>query len=164
MEVKNLFEPAVKQEIEDRINKLTLQSQPKWGKMNVAQMLAHLQEPMAIALDGKTVKANWLMKMIFPLFKSKLWDDQPYKQNLPTSPSFITYGSEKDFENEKQGLLNMVNRFTETNIISSAGIRFLGNSPKKTGAKLPGNISIITCSSLVYSVSLIFIGKQLRLY
>ena len=118
MEVKNLFEPAVKQEIEDRINKLTLQSQPKWGKMNVAQMLAHLQEPMAIALDGKTVKANWLMKMIFPLFKSKLWDDQPYKQNLPTSPSFITYGSEKDFENEKQGLLNMVNRFTETNIIS----------------------------------------------
>ena len=118
MEVKNLFEPAVKQEIEDRINRLTSQSLPKWGKMNVAQMLAHLQEPMAIALDGKTVKANWLMKMIFPLFKSKLWDDQPYKQNLPTSPSFITYGSEKDFENEKQGLLNMVNRFTETNIIS----------------------------------------------
>jgi hypothetical protein len=54
----------------------------------------------------------------FPLFKSKLWDDQPYKQNLPTSPSFITYGSEKDFEKEKQGLLIMVNRFTEANILS----------------------------------------------
>ena len=118
MEVKNLFEPAVKQEIEDRINKLTSQSLPKWGKMNVAQMLAHLQEPMAIALDGKSVKVNWLMKMIFPLFKSKLWDDKPYKQNLPTSPSFITYGSEKDFEKEKHGLLNMVNRFTEANILS----------------------------------------------
>jgi hypothetical protein len=115
---KNLFEPAVKQEIEARINKLTSQSLPKWGKMNVAQMLAHLQEPMAIALDGKSVKVNWLMKMIFPLFKSKLWDDQPYKQNLPTSPSFITYGSEKDFEKEKQGLLIMVSRFTEANILS----------------------------------------------
>ena len=118
MEVKNLFEPAVKQEIEDRINRLTSQSLPKWGKMNVAQMLAHLQEPMAIALDGKSVKVNWLMKMIFPLFKSKLWDDKPYKLNLPTSPSFITYGSEKDFEKEKHGLLNMVNRFTEANILS----------------------------------------------
>ena len=118
MEVKNLFEPAVKQEIEDRINRLTSQSLPKWGKMNVAQMLAHLQEPMAIALDGKSVKVNWLMKMIFPLFKSKLWDDKPYKQNLPTSPSFITYGSEKDFEKEKHWLLNMVNRFTEANILS----------------------------------------------
>ena len=118
MEVKNLFEPAVKQEIEDRINRLTSQSLPKWGKMNVAQMLAHLQEPMAIALDGKSVKVNCLMKMIFPLFKSKLWDDKPYKQNLPTSPSFITYGSEKDFEKEKHGLLNMVNRFTEANILS----------------------------------------------
>jgi hypothetical protein len=115
---KNLFEPAVKQEIEARINKLTSQSLPKWGKMNVAQMLAHLQEPMAIALDGKSVKVNWLMKMIFPLFKSKLWDDQPYKQNLPTSPSFITYGSEKDFEKEKQGLLIMVSRFSEANILS----------------------------------------------
>lgn len=118
MEVKNLFVPAVKQEIEARINKLTSQSLPKWGKMNVAQMLAHLQEPMAIALDGKSVKVNWLMKMIFPLFKSKLWDDQPYKQNLPTSPSFITYGSEKDFEKEKQGLLIMVSRFSEANILS----------------------------------------------
>ena len=118
MVVKNLFEAEVKQEILDRINKLTPQSPAQWGKMNVAQMLAHLQEPMAIALDGKTVKANWLMRLIFPLFKSKLWDEVPYKRSLPTSPSFITLGSEKDFEKEKSGLMQMVNRFTEANILS----------------------------------------------
>jgi len=31
------------QEAIDRINKLTADTQPLWGKMNVAQMLAHLK-------------------------------------------------------------------------------------------------------------------------
>lgn len=48
MEVKDLFDPAVKQEILDRINKLTPQSQRQWGKMDVAQMLAHCQMPLGV--------------------------------------------------------------------------------------------------------------------
>ena len=40
MEVKNLFDATAKQEIIDRINKLTPQSERQWGKMDVAQMLA----------------------------------------------------------------------------------------------------------------------------
>ncbi|MBI5857689.1 MAG: DUF1569 domain-containing protein [Sphingobacteriales bacterium] len=118
MEVKNLFDPVVKQEIVDRINKLTPQSKQQWGKMDVAQMLAHCQEPIAVALDGKVLKANWLMKLILPLFKKKLWNEKPYKQSLPTAPSFVMTGKEKDFEKEKAGLLDMVNRFTEANIVS----------------------------------------------
>ena len=50
MEVKNLFDPLVKQEIIERINKLTPQSQHLWGKMEVAQMLAHLQVPIGVGL------------------------------------------------------------------------------------------------------------------
>ena len=49
MEVKDLFDPIVKQEIVDRINKLTSQTQSRWGKMNVSQMLAHVQMPIRIA-------------------------------------------------------------------------------------------------------------------
>jgi len=48
MEVKNLFDPVVKQKIIDRINKLTPQTKQQWGKMNVAQMLAHVQKPIGI--------------------------------------------------------------------------------------------------------------------
>ena len=47
MEIKNLFDPSVKQEIIDRINKLTPQTQRQWGKMNVSQMLAHVQLPIS---------------------------------------------------------------------------------------------------------------------
>lgn len=38
MEVKDLFDPLVKQEIIDRVNKLTSESQRLRGKMDVSQM------------------------------------------------------------------------------------------------------------------------------
>lgn len=117
MEIKNLFDPVTKQEIIERIDKLTAQSQNKWGKMNVAQMLAHVQLPIKIAYGTHQPKGNFLLRLIGPLFKSKLWDEQPYKQSLPTDPTFIMTGLEKDFEKEKAVLLDLVNRFGETTIV-----------------------------------------------
>lgn len=118
MEIKNLFEPTVKQDIINRISKLTPQAQQQWGKMNVAQMLAHVQVPMGVALGTHTVKGNWLMKLILPLFKKALYDEKPWKQGLPTDKTFVMTGQEKDFEKEKNSLLDMVNRFTESNMIN----------------------------------------------
>ena len=116
MEIKNLFDPSVKQEIIDRINKLTSQTQGQWGKMNVSQMLAHVQMPIRIALGTHQPKGSFLLRLIGPLFKSKLWDENPYKQSLPTDPTFIMTGTEKDFEKEKAVLIDLVNNFNETNI------------------------------------------------
>lgn len=118
MEVKNLFNPAVKQEIIDRINKLTPQTNPQWGKMNVAQMLAHVQKPIGIALGTHLPKGSFLLRLIGPLFKSKLWDEKPYKHSLPTDPTFVMTGEEKDFEKEKSVLLNMINSFSKETIVS----------------------------------------------
>jgi Protein of unknown function (DUF1569) len=116
MEVKNLFDASVKQEIIERIDKLTPDSKALWGKMNVAQMLAHVQKPIGIALGTHQPKGSLLLRLIGPLFKSKLWDEQPYKKSLPTDPTFITTGTNKDFEKEKAVLLELVNLFTEETI------------------------------------------------
>ena len=118
MEVKNLFDPAVTQKIISRINKLTPQTQRQWGKMDVAQMLAHVQVPIGVALGTNTVKGNWLMKIILPLFKKMLYDEKPWKQGLPTDKSFIMTGQSKDFETEKNQLLEKMNQFTESNMIN----------------------------------------------
>lgn len=118
MEIKNLFDPVVKQEIVERINHLSPQSHRQWGKMDVAQMLAHVQVPMGVALGTVTVKGNWLMKLVLPLFKKALYDEKPWKQGLPTDKTFITTGESKDFEKEKQQVLDMLNSFTETNMIN----------------------------------------------
>jgi len=118
MEIKDLFDQAVKQEIIERINKLTVHTQRQWGKMNVAQMLAHVQKPIGIALGTHQPKGNFLLRLLGPLFKSGLWNETPYKQNLPTDPTFVMTGEEKDFENEKILLLEMIDRFSEANIVS----------------------------------------------
>ena len=116
MEVKDLFDPSVKQEIIGRINKLTSQTQGQWGKMNVSQMLAHVQMPIRIAFGTHKPKGSFLLRLIGPLFKSKLWDEKPYKQSLPTDPTFVMTGLEKDFEKEKTALIDLVNNFNETSI------------------------------------------------
>jgi len=117
MEVKNLFDPAVKQDIIDRINKLTPDTKQLWGKMNVSQMLAHIQMPIRIAYGTHQPKGSFLLRLIGPLFKSKLWDEQPYKQSLPTDPTFIMTSSEKEFEKEKSAVLQLINDFSNETIV-----------------------------------------------
>ncbi len=118
MQIKNLFDPVVKQEIVDRINKLTPQTKQQWGKMNVSQMLAHVQMPIRIAYGTHQPKGSFLLKLFGPLFKSKLWDENPYKHNLPTDPTFVMTGLEKEFEKEKTVLLELVNKFSNENIVT----------------------------------------------
>lgn len=117
MEVKNLFDPATKQEVIDRINKLTPTTKQLWGKMNVSQMLAHVQKPIEIAYGTHEPQGSFILRLIGPLFKSKLWDKDPYKHSLPTDPTFVMTGLEKDFENEKNILIELVNRFSKENLL-----------------------------------------------
>lgn len=114
MEIKNLFDPAVKQAIIERINRLTPESSRQWGKMDVAQMLAHLQQPLEVALGHKTIKGSFFLNLIMPLFKKTLWDEKPWKQGLPTDATYIMTGDAKDFATEKARLLELVNAFNET--------------------------------------------------
>ena len=59
MEVKNLFDAAVKNDVIGRINKLTPQTQRLWGKMDVSQMLAHVQMPIRIAFGTHQPKRKF---------------------------------------------------------------------------------------------------------
>jgi len=111
MEVKNLFEPAVKQDIIDRINKLTPDSKALWGKMNVGQMLAHCQMPIGVADGAHKLKRSFFGKLVGPMVKSILYNDKPFKHSLPTDKSFLMTDP-KDFEIEKQKLLEKVSQRT----------------------------------------------------
>jgi len=111
-----MFDPAVKQDIINRINKLTPETKQLWGKMNVAQMLSHVQLPISCAYGTHKVKGSILLRLVGPLFKSILYNDKPYKQSLPTDPSYIVIDA-KNFESEKQKLLDLVNKFSPDTIV-----------------------------------------------
>ncbi|HEY0433692.1 MAG TPA: hypothetical protein VGC95_07465, partial [Chitinophagaceae bacterium] len=117
MIARNLFDPAVKQEIINRIEKLTPASVPLWGKMNVSQMLAHLELPVGVALGSHKLRRTLMGRIFGPMVKSMLYNEKPFKRSMPTDPSFITFGQEKDFYKEKQALLDMVGNFSETSMV-----------------------------------------------
>lgn len=133
MEVKNLFDPVVKQEIIDRINKLTPASQRQWGKMDAAQMMAHCQVPMGVAIGKYQLKSSFFLRLIGPLFKKLLYNDKPFKKNLGTDKSFIMKDS-KDFEKEKHSLIGMVTEYSEATM-SDQPHPFFGNLTKEQWSK-----------------------------
>lgn len=134
MEVKNLFDPAAKQDIIARINKLTPGSKPLWGRMNVSQMLAHLQVPIGVADGTQKLKRTLFGRIVGPMVKPILYNEKPFKRNLPTDPSFVMINNEKDFETEKQKLLTIVNNFSEESIVNDTHT-FFGKLTKEQWSK-----------------------------
>ena len=88
MVVKNLFEPGVKQEILERINKLTPQTQRQWGKMDVGQMLAHCQMPLGVGVGVHKIPRSFMGRILGSMVKSILYNEKPFKRSLPTDKSF----------------------------------------------------------------------------
>jgi hypothetical protein len=116
MEVKNLFDPAVKKEIIERFNRLTPESKPLWGKMNVGQMMAHCQVPIGVADGTHKLKRTFIGRIFGPLAKPMLYNSKPFKRNLPTDKSFLMT-TPKDFAAEKQRLVDMIDHFSEATMV-----------------------------------------------
>ena len=108
--MKNLFDKETHTEIINRINSLTSDTERQWGKMNVSQMLAHCKEAFKVPLSDKKMPRMLIGILIGWAFKKKLYNEDPWKKNLPTAPNFIIK-DEKDFEKEKQELTGLINKF-----------------------------------------------------
>ena len=63
MAYPNVFEASTTKLITYRLDKLANETTPQWGKMNAAQMLAHLNVAYDIAYGRIPTKYNWLMKI-----------------------------------------------------------------------------------------------------
>ncbi len=87
--MKNLFDAMDNNEIIERINKLAPDTNAMWGKMTVAQMLAHSQTTIEVALGERKLKGGLIGFLFGKIAKRKLVKDEPFKRNLPTAPSFI---------------------------------------------------------------------------
>lgn len=107
--MKNLFNDFAYAEIQERLNKITPETKPNWGKMDVGQMLHHCQKPLEIALQQKNhkLKSNLLAKWFF---KKSLYNDKPWVKNLPTPKAFKVVDP-KEFITEKSVLEGLMKEF-----------------------------------------------------
>ena len=113
MEIQYTFDPKTTEHFINRIEKLTPETQALWGKMSVAQMLAHV----SIAYDmtyGKTVlKYNIFTRGLLKLIVKKMVvGEKPYKKNNSTAPVFLIK-DERQFEAEKKILIDYI-KLTES--------------------------------------------------
>jgi hypothetical protein len=106
----SLFDQTTYSDVLNRLNKLSPQQKPLWGKMNAGQMLAHCKEAFKVPLSPKKLPRMFIGRLVGWMIKSKLYNDSPWKQNLPTAPNFIIK-DERNFENEKAGLIALINQF-----------------------------------------------------
>ena len=111
--MKNIFDQQVADELVSRINKLSAETKPKWGKMAVAQMLAHCNVTYEMAYENKHPKPSGFVKLMLKLFvKNTVVNEKPYKSNSKTAPAFIIK-DDKDFVAEKSRLLNYIKKTQE---------------------------------------------------
>jgi uncharacterized protein DUF1569 len=108
----NLFDASAREALLTRLSSLRPQAPRQWGKMGVAQMLAHCSVAMEAATGDRPRKQMLIGKAISWMVRSKVLGDQPFSKNSPTDPTFIVK-DEKDFEVEKRRLASLVSRFCE---------------------------------------------------
>lgn len=104
MAKKNLYDDAVYEEVLERLSKLTPDTQPTWGTMDVAQMLAHCAEVQDV-YNGKPLKVPFRMPFVRPLARTLLLSEKPFKKNYQTIDQFKMVDQE-DFSTQRDRLID----------------------------------------------------------
>ncbi|MBT9330126.1 DUF1569 domain-containing protein [Paracidobacterium acidisoli] len=109
--MKNLFEATTVDEIKERIERLRPDSERRWGKMSVAQMLAHCSAWMELAAGLKSSPRSRIGRIFGHLAKRSVLGEEPVRKNMPTD-KILLIEDERPFADEKVRLRNWVDRFS----------------------------------------------------
>lgn len=109
---KGLYDSKVYQACLDRIEKIQPDTQAQWGKMTPAQMLAHCSEIQEVS-NGKPLKNTPFIARLFKgMIRKMVVNDKPYSKGTQTHPQY-KQRDQKEFETEKQRLLQALQTFVE---------------------------------------------------
>jgi hypothetical protein len=110
--MKNLFQGEVVDEIISRIDSLQPASPRQWGKMDVAQMMAHCSAALDMA-SGRLNRPRVLIgRLIGPFVKAIYTNDKPFSRNAPTDKKLVV-SDQRDFLRELEQLRLKVRQFQD---------------------------------------------------
>jgi hypothetical protein len=126
--MNNLYNQSDVSAILSRIEKLSLNSQRQWGKMNVDQMLSHLNTFLETALDLNSPKRLLIGRIFGSFFKSRYISEKQFSMNSPTHKNYI-FTDIRDFEKEKTKSILLIKYFFDGGIskCTSKPHSFFGN-------------------------------------
>jgi tetrahydromethanopterin S-methyltransferase subunit G len=112
--MKNILNEAEYKVIRQRLENLQPTAERQWGKMDVAQMLAHCNVPMEQATGKVPFKdeSNFISRTLIKWMVLSNIKKGGFGKNLPTVKSFVIVDS-KEFEKEKKRLLENLDMLYE---------------------------------------------------
>lgn len=129
MSWKNLFNEKESKETIDRIKALTPETTAQWGKMNVAQMMAHCNVAYELVYTDRHPKPKGFQKFMIKLFaKNIVVGPKPYKKNTRTAPEFII-SDQREFDIEQKKLIEYIQKTQQL-----GGAHFNGKESHAFGA------------------------------
>ena len=110
--MKTLFQPGTLDEVISRIDKLQPASPRQWGKMDVAQVMAHCSAAMDMASGRLNPQRTFIGRLLGPFFKPMFTNEKPMGKNAPTGKQFVI-ADPRDFLREQEQLKQKVRQFHE---------------------------------------------------
>jgi hypothetical protein len=108
--MKNLFQTDTVDELISRIDRLQLASPRQWGKMDVAQMMAHCSTTLDMASGQLNPPRMLIGRFLGPLFKSIYTNEKPFSRNAPTDKHLVV-ADPRDFAREQEQLKLKLKKF-----------------------------------------------------
>jgi hypothetical protein len=112
LQVQNLFQPEAAAEVISRIDKLQPTTHRQWGKMDVAQMMAHCSATLDMASGRSVLPRLFIGRILGPFVRRVFTDDKPFSRNGPTHKGLVM-ADNKDFTRERERLKACVQQFHE---------------------------------------------------
>ena len=108
--MKTIFDTETRDELFERLGRLSPQSERQWGKMAPSQMMEHVARALDMAMGKKPMKQIFLGKVLSRFFKKEFLGEKPFKPNRPTGPDF-KIKDEPEFEATRARLSRLINEF-----------------------------------------------------
>jgi hypothetical protein len=110
--MQNLFQPNAVDEVISRIDRLQPATQHLWGKMDVAQMMAHCSATLDMASGRTVLRRLFIGRILGPFVRPLFTNDKPFSRNSPTDKKFLI-ADQRDFAKEREQLKVRVRQFHE---------------------------------------------------
>lgn len=114
MSYPNIFDRSVTDELIARIDRIAADTDPKWGVMNAAQMMAHCSKVYDTLYDAEYQRKNpphtggmrFLLRL---LVKPMVVGPKPYKPSSRTAPSYVVADT-REHRQERNKLVAYLDR------------------------------------------------------
>lgn len=110
--MNNLYNRKDFEEVLKRLENLQPDAVRQWGKMDVAQMLAHLNAFLETALDKNPQRRMLLGRIIGKFFVNRYVSEKQFSKNGVTGKNYI-FAHTQDFEREKVKAIRLIREFHE---------------------------------------------------